>query len=131
MTFAKLGDRAMGWKILRSQHSKRHILVETAGNLARGESPRRIAVKQDLDHHPRIEWTVAATVTLVASVKTTQVDGLDNLGDEVSQVVFGKPILRRRRQQQTLFRMVGTEGRGHGTILTHANDLLPRRLLER
>ena len=52
-------DRAMGRKVVRAQHPKRHVLVKLLGNLARAEDAGGVTVNQDLDHHGRMKRLVA------------------------------------------------------------------------
>src|ERR1700689_3982054 len=66
---AKLPDRAVRWKVVRTEYSKGNVLSQLAGDLARGKYAARITVDQHLDHHPRIKGLASASIAFVASVK--------------------------------------------------------------
>ena len=78
---AKRAQRPVARKVPCSQNPKRHILLQLPRNPPRRKYPRRVAVKQNLDHHPRLIRRVATTVPLIRSVKRRQIQGVHQVAD--------------------------------------------------
>jgi hypothetical protein len=79
----EIADRPVRREVARRQHPKGHVLVQLAGDLARAEHPRGVAVDQHLDHHRRVKRLVARPVLVVAGVKRAQLERVDGVADEV------------------------------------------------
>ncbi len=116
----EIPDRAVLGEVPCCQHPERQVLVQPALDLARAEHPGGVAVHQNLDHHRRMEGLVARSATLIARVERAQVQRVNRVVDEVSQVARRQPVLRRRRQQHHLVRLIGAVTSGHA-VLTHAH----------
>lgn len=78
-------------------------------------------------HHPRFERLVAAPVSFIPTVERAQVQPVHRLRDEVGQVVFRKPIPRRRRQQEHLIGQVGAKRCRHFRTIPITPDSLSWR----
>ena len=111
---AEVPDGAMRGEVARAQHPEGHVFVQLAGNLARAEDSRGVAVDQHLDHHRRVKGLVARAVLVVASMERTQIQRVHRVAYKVRQVPLGQPVLDRLGQQQHLLRFVRKVVCGHG-----------------
>src|ERR1019366_2107142 len=91
----------------------------------RTEHSARIRVHQHLQQHPRIVRAVPPPVPFVGRVKTIHVEGVHHIRNEIRQVAFLQPVLRRRRQQITLFRMVRSKSSVHRTLQKNLSRRVP------
>ena len=113
IVLAKVRDRAEIRRVVRRQHPERYVLHKTLRNPSRGRHPDAVAVQQHLDHHPWMVRRPASALPLVASRDLRQVQLLHDVGDEVSQMVIGQPLLQRLPQQQLLVGVIGKIGLAH------------------
>jgi hypothetical protein len=90
---------------------------------------RRVAIHQQLHHHPRVEGAIAASIPFIALVERTQVEGVDRIRDEVRQMIFRQPVPRRRGEQKSLVQCV-RKCRWHRRYCSAYPRFLPRRLLD-
>jgi len=106
-------NRAMSGKVVSPEHTEGDVLFQASGNFAGGKHAAGVGVNQHLDHHRRIIWLPAAPVALIALVKGGQVQRIRGVADEIGQMAFRQPVLRRYRQKQGLVRMVRSVARRH------------------
>ena len=99
--------------VVGRQHAEWDVLVETQGNPARGGHSDAVAVQQDLDHHPGMVGRAAPLFALITGHYGGEVQLVDHVGDEVCQMVWGQPLLKRCRQQQLLVRVLRAVGLAH------------------
>ena len=69
MPTTKLAQHPMNRKVPRTQHPKRHVLLQLARYPARRKYPRRIPVHQHLQHRPGLIRCVPAPVPFIPRVK--------------------------------------------------------------
>ena len=120
---AKVGDGAEVGVVVGRQHPEGDVLVEPLGHAPGRHHPGAVPVEQHLHHHPGMIGRAAPLLTLVAGGDGREVQLVQHVVDEISQMVLGQPLLQSRRQQQLLVGIVGTEGLARQPL--HALDSPP------
>jgi len=68
--------------------------MQLIGYLAGRPDSDCIAIKNDLYHHPWIEWPVPSSIPFIWIIEILQIQVIDYIRYEVGQMVFRQPILR-------------------------------------
>ena len=104
--------------VVRGEDPESHILLTPLCEPAGGGDPGRVAVEEELHHHPGVVGRVAPTLLFVHPRDRREVEVIDQIGEEEDHVVGRQPVLQRRGQQQHLVRLVRTVGLLHEASLT-------------
>ena len=99
-------DGAKVGPVARRQQAQGDVIDQLGGDFARRKHACGVAVDQHFGEHGRVVGLIAPPVALVAHVEPAQVELIDGVGDEVSQMIFGQPIAQRRRQQERLLGLI-------------------------
>ena len=106
MNPAKLRDGAKIRLVARCQHSEPDVLNQPLLKPSRREHTHAIAVDQNLCHHARMIRRIAPLLTLVVRLDRSQVQLIDQIGNEIRQMVLAKPLPQARRKKKILFREI-------------------------
>src|SRR6202795_5284363 len=98
---------------IRRQIPERHVLLRCPLHLPAAHHSHAVTVQQQTHHHRGLIRGQPAPVPLVGPVDQPQIELLDHIGEEPRQVPLRQPIVQRRRQQQALIQVVGSEALAH------------------
>jgi hypothetical protein len=95
------------------QHAEGDVLAAAPFDLPRGALPDRVGVEQERHHHLRVERRPTPAIVPIGSVERAQLELVDGVQHEPSEVVFGEPLPQARGQKQLLVTVTEKEVRGH------------------
>lgn len=99
---AEVADSVVIGMLVGGQITERHVVVGGALDTA-GTRPDTIAIEQQTRQQQRMIGRQApAIVAFILSVDGREIQLVDHVGDEASQMVFRKPILEGSREQKRL-----------------------------
>lgn len=91
-----------------SDYPKGHVLIRALFELARRGNSDAVGVQQQRHHHPPMVALIPAQLALLPRINLREVEFTDGIEHKPTQIPFRQPLQRRRRQQKTLRRLVGT-----------------------
>src|ERR1019366_8837291 len=114
MPLAEIRDGVVIGMLVGRQEAKGHIFMGSGFDLARAIDPHAVAVKQEPQHHLwRIGRLAAAILGIVRGIDRTKVQRLHHIHQKARKMLLWKPIVQRRRQQQSLIQIVGAKTLSH------------------
>src|ERR1039458_6151458 len=114
MPLAEIRDGVVIGMLVGRQEAKGHIFMGSGFDLARAIDPHAGAVKQEPQHHLwRIGRLAAAILGIVRGIDRTKVQRLHHIHQKARKMLLWKPIVQRRRQQQSLIQIVGAKTLSH------------------
>src|ERR1039457_405114 len=114
MPLAEIRDGVVIGMLVGRQEAKGHIFMGSGFDLARAIDPHAVAVKQEPQHHLwRIGRLAAAILGIVRGIDRTKVQRLHYIHQKARKMLLWKPIVQRRRQQQSLIQIVGAKTLSH------------------
>src|ERR1022692_1018320 len=114
MPLAEIRDGVVIGMLVGRQEAKGHIFMGSGFDLARAIDPHAGAVKQEPQHHLwRIGRLAAAILGIVRGIDRTKVQRLHYIHQKARKMLLWKPIVQRRRQQQSLIQIVGAKTLSH------------------
>ena len=116
MTFPELRDRIVIRMLVSAENPKRNRIVGILFYPARTGDTHTVGVEEQFDHHPGMDRRLATRRVVIAVDDLGQVQGIDDITDEVGQMVLGQPVLQCGRQKQQLARLIVSEA----SLGTHA-----------
>jgi len=110
--------------VVRGEDPESHILLTPLGEPAGGGDPGRVAVEEELHHHPGVVRRVAPLLLLVHARDRREVELVDHVGEEEHHVLLGQPVLQGWREQQQLVGLVGAVRLLHPTSLAMGSQAI-------
>jgi hypothetical protein len=105
---------------LVSGHREVEALDATHCQPARRSRAGGIGIDQKRHHHLGIVGSAAPAIGSAARVERGQVEHVDNLDHEASEMVFGEPLVDARRHQELLISVARDDVVAHGSSIRFA-----------
>jgi hypothetical protein len=113
---AEVADGAEVGDVLADDDAAGDIDVASPHDPPRGAGAGGVAVQQQRDHHPGLEWGLTAKFPLVMGEDRREVEGGDGVQEEVDEVAFREPVVGRGWEEVGLVGRPIAVGLGHATL---------------